>query len=255
MHSAIVVAIFEGVAFMTAFGAFPELAAGALGIHDPALVGAAVKAIRLMCCGFVALAFAGLFNSYYMFIERPLLAGVLTFLAYLIVPVAAIAMGSIVSLAYVWFGLSFGIFAGLSISFIIIYALAGKSSVPLLLPNVEGDLIRVFDLSLEDAEIAEVSRRVAEIHGVPMRASLMVEEVLEVVRERNAGRHILGEVTVDRTDGVKLTIRDDGEIFDITDADQQISSLRTFLVASIMERQSGRLNLVTTGFNRNVFQF
>jgi len=75
------------------------------------------------------------------------------------------------------------------------------------------------------------------------------------VKDRNHGRRLLGEATVDLNDGVQLTLRDDGEIFDITDADQRVSSLRTFLVASVMERQSGRLNLVTTGFNRNVFKF
>ena len=88
-----------------------------------------------------------------------------------------------------------------------------------------------------------------------MRAALMTEEVFMAVKDRNKGRTVLGEVTLDLNDGVKLILRDDGEIFDITDADQEISSLRTFLVASIMENQSGRLNLVTTGFNRNVFQF
>ena len=75
------------------------------------------------------------------------------------------------------------------------------------------------------------------------------------VRDRNRGKRVLGEVTVDLNDGVRLVLRDDGEIFDITDADAEISSLRTFLVASIMESQRGRLNLVTTGFNRNVFEF
>lgn len=190
-----------------------------------------------------------------MFVERPLLAGLLTFLAYLIVPVACVAVGALISISCVWFGLSVGVFAGVVLSFLVIYAIVGKTSVPLLLPEVEKGAIRVFDLPLDDAAIAEVSRQVAAIPGVPMKASLMVEEVLEVVREQNAGRRILGEVTIDLTDGVKLTIRDDGKIFDITDADQHISSLRSFLVASMMERHSNKLNIITTGYNRNVFRF
>ena len=35
----------------------------------------------------------------------------------------------------------------------------------------------------------------------------------------------------------------------------KISSLRTYLVASVMRLQNGRLNMVTAGFNRNVFRF
>ena len=119
-----------------------------------------------------------------------------------------------------------------------------------------------FDLELSDESIVTVSRQVAGVlaqRNVPvakiMRTSLMTEEMLMAVKDRNHGRRTIGEVFLDLTDGITLTLRDDGEIFDITDADAQISSLRTFLVASVMERQSGRINLVTTGFNRNVFRF
>ena len=122
--------------------------------------------------------------------------------------------------------------------------------------------MHIFDIELTDFGIVEVSRQVAGMmtkaaipESIIMRASLMVEEVLMVVKDRNKGRHVLGEVTLDLNDGIALTMRDDGEIFDITDSDQQISSLRSFLVASVMERQTGRINLVTTGFNRNVFRF
>ena len=132
---------------------------------------------------------------------------------------------------------------------------AGWRAFPLLLPRERDDKVHVFDLRLTDEEIVATSRKVGALPGVPMRAALMTEEVFMTVKDRNRGRNVIGEAVVDLNDGVQLTLRDDGEIFDITDADQQISSLRTFLVASIMERQSGRLNLVTTGFNRNVFQF
>ena len=83
----------------------------------------------------------------------------------------------------------------------------------------------------------------------------MAEEVFMVVKDRNKGRTVLGEASVDLNDGIRLILRDDGEIFDITDADARISSLRTFLVASIMEKQAQRLNFVSTGFNRNIFDF
>ena len=77
-----------------------------------------------------------------------------------------------------------------------------------------------------------------------------------VVKDRNGARKVLGEVTLDLNDGgVALILRDDGEVFDITDADARITSLRTYLVASVMETLPGRLNLTTTGFNRNVFKF
>ena len=47
----------------------------------------------------------------------------------------------------------------------------------------------------------------------------------------------------------------DGEVFDITDSDARITSLRTYLVASVMEFQPKRMNLTTIGYNRNIFKF
>ena len=255
MNAAMLVAVVEGVAFMAVFGMFPDLVASLVGIREPELVRQSEIAIRCMCGGFIALAFAGLFNSYYMFVERAFLAGAVTFLCYLIMPVSCIAVGSLFGIDGVWLGMGVGPFVGLLMASAIIVPTAGFRMFPLLLPRDRDGKVKVFNLRLTDAEIVEASRKVGEVPGVPMRATLMTEEVFMAVKDRNKGRTVLGEVTLDMNDGVKLVLRDDGEIFDITDADQQISSLRTFLVASIMERQSGRLNLVTTGFNRNVFQF
>ena len=255
MNAAMLVAVIEGVAFMAAFGLFPGLVSAMVGIREPELVGQAAIAIRCMCGGFIALAFAGLFNSYYMFVERPALAGAVTFLCYLVMPVSCIAAGSLIGIDGVWIGMGVGPFAGLLMASAIIIPTAGFRAFPLLLPRDRDAKTHVFNLRLTDREIVETSRRIGEFPGVPMRAALMTEEVLMAVKDRNRGRAVLAEVTLDLNDGVRLILRDDGEIFDITDSDQQISSLRTFLVASIMESQKGRLNLVTTGFNRNVFQF
>ena len=255
MNAAMKVAVLEGVAFMLAFGLFPDLVAGLVGIREPELVRQAEIAIRCMCGGFVALAFAGLFNSYYMFVERSALAGAVTFLCYLVMPVACVAAGSLFGIEGVWLGVGAGPFAGLVVASAIVIPTAGWRAFPLLLPRDRDEKTHVFNLRLTDEEIVETSRKVGELPGVPMRAALMTEEVFMAVKDRNGGRKVLGEATLDLNDGVKLVLRDDGVIFDITDADAEISSLRTFLVASIMERQTGRLNLVTTGFNRNVFEF
>ena len=128
----------------------------------------------------------------------------------------------------------------------------------MLLPRRREAKIRMFDLVLTEEDIVRTSKDVAAAlpDEIAQRAALMVEEVFMTVRERNLGRkRILGEVTLDLNDGVVMTLRDDGVIFDITDADAKVSSLRTYLVASVMRQQQGRLNMVTAGFNRNVFRF
>ena len=255
MNAAMKVAVLEGLAFMVFFGAFPQLVCTLVGIREPELVRQAAVVIRCMCGGFVALAFAGLFNSYYMFVERAFLAGAVTFLCYLVLPVACVAAGSIFGVEGVWAGMGLGPFAGILFTSLIIVPTAGWKMFPLLLPRDRDEKTHVFNLTLTDKEIVETSSKIGDIPGVPMRAALMTEEVFMAVRDRNRGKKVLAEATVDLNDGVRLVLRDDGEIFDITDSDAEISSLRTFLVASIMETQKGRLNLVTTGFNRNVFEF
>ena len=262
MRAAIVAAVAEGVFFMALFGAFPWLVLRMVGVTDPELVRQGCLAVRLVCGGFVALALAGLFNSYYMFVERSLLAGVVTFACYLAMPVASVAACSLGGVEGMWAGLGLGPVAGCVLASLFIVATCGWRRYPLMLDRSREAQQFDFDLELSDESIVTVSRQVAGVlsqRNVPeakiMRASLMTEEVLMAVKDRNCGRRTVGEVVLDLTDGITLTLRDDGEIFDITDADAQISSLRTFLVASVMERQVGRLNLVTTGFNRNVFRF
>ena len=255
MLAATRVAVVEGVAFMLVFGLFPDLVTMLVGIREPALVQQSAIAIRCMCGAFVALAFVGLFNSYYMFVERSALAGAVTFLSYLVLPVACVAAGSLFGVEGVWAGMGAGPFVGLLVVSLVIVSTAGFKAFPLLLPRDRDEKTHVFNLRLTNEEIAETSRRIGELPGVPMRASLMAEEVFMVVKDRNKGRTVLGEASVDLNDGIRLILRDDGEIFDITDADARISSLRTFLVASIMEKQAQRLNFVSTGFNRNIFDF
>ena len=75
-----------------------------------------------------------------------------------------------------------------------------------------------------------------------------------LIRERNARRRTRAELSLDWSEGVSVVIRDDGEIFDITDADARVSSLRSYLVSNLMTAIPCRRNLTTTGFNRNVFR-
>ena len=139
----------------------------------------------------------------------------------------------------------------------------GRRQFPLLLPTDRDANLHVFNLTLVDREIAETSSAVSRFlasrnfpEATVFRAALMVEEVFMAVKDRNGAKKIHGEATLDANDGdLALILRDDGEVFDITDADARITSLRAYLVASVMEAMPGRMNLTTTGYNRNVFKF
>ena len=259
MQSAILAAAAEGLILAVAVLAFPDAVVWVFGVEYPELVTETRVCVRILCCGFLPLAVASLLNAYYLFVERPLISIYLTFLCHLAMPVSGVLVGSLLGgLNGIWLGMGLGSLLGVAAMSAAILAKRGRHGFPLLLPRKREPKILMFDLVLTEDEIVRVSRAVGAAlpAEIAARAALMVEEVFMTVRERNPKRRrLLGEVTLDFSDGVVMTLRDDGVIFDITDVDAKVSSLRTYLVASVMQRQSERVNLVTTGFNRNVFRF
>ncbi len=84
---------------------------------------------------------------------------------------------------------------------------------------------------------------------------LMIEESLTLILEKNPGKKIYAECTVIIDDKIHLIIRDSGVIFDITDADMPVKSLKSYVISGIMERQKFKKNLTTISSNRNEFCF
>lgn len=101
----------------------------------------------------------------------------------------------------------------------------------------------------------EVLERCEPPRGTMTNAALMTEDILLVVKEHNPGRTVHAEVSLDVSNGVMLTIRDDGVAFDITDGDARITSLGAYLVSSVMDRLPYKASIATLGVNRACFQF
>ena len=262
MRVALATALVEGVGAMLLLLALPKLMLLLVGIDNPATVPEATLAVRIVSMALPGLALVLLFNSYYVFINRETLSAVLTLLAVFGLPlVFFLAFGALFGARGVWFAL--GLAPGAALGLIALYVLmcGGRRLFPFLLSGNREAALRVFDLELDPEEVCATSAAV-EAHlkqqGVEERraakAALLVEEALMVVLDRNAGRRIKAEVTADLNEGLTLVLRDDGEIFDITDADARVSSLRSYLVSNLMTAIPIRRNLTTTGFNRNVFK-
>ena len=262
MRTALWAVLTEGGGVMLLLLAFPSLMLMLVGIDNPEIVPEACFAVRAVSAALLGLAIVLLFNSYYVFIGREKLSAIMTLLAVLGVPVATFPLfGSVWGAHGVWFAL--GLSPALALGLVALYVLAygGRRGFPFLLPREREAALRVFDLVLDPAAICAASAKIEghlKERGIDdrraLKAALLVEEALMVVRDRNAGRHIEAEVTVDLNDGLTLVLRDDGEIFDITDADARISSLRSYLVSNLMTALPSRRNITTTGFNRNVFR-
>lgn len=262
MKSVFRVMIAEAAVFTLVLTLFPSAAIALVGIRNPDVAAHAVCAVRIVSIGVVFAMFANVMNNYYQYVERESLSLGLSIWGWLILPLFVLALFSRIGPDAVWTWYPVYNVLGVGLFFAYLRFMDGRERFFLQLPRARDRDISVFTLSLSPEEIVAVSQLVATklmFAGIAsqtcMRAQLMVEEVLMAVFDRNEGRRVLAEVTLDLNDGVALTIRDDGVVFDITDSDARISSLRGYLVASVMERQARKLNLTTTGFNRNVFRF
>ena len=262
MRTALLTALVEGGGAMLLLLACPNLMLLLAGVDSPATVSEASLAVRIVSIALPGLSLVLLFNSYYVFISREKLSTVLTLLAVFGLPVVLFpALGCICGLHGVW--LALGLSPTLALGFVALYVLTcgGRRRFPFLLPGNREAALSVFDLELEPDAVCATSAAVEDHlvrRGVDERraskAALLVEEALMVVHDKNADRRIKAEVTVDLNDGLTLVIRDDGEIFDITDVDARVSSLRSYLVSNLMTAIPCRRHLTTTGFNRNVFK-
>ena len=241
----------------------PDIMLYLSGIRDVAMIADARMAVRLVSISLPFLAIVLLFNSYYVFISREGLSAALTLSALLLAPLMLFPVGGSLGGLH-GFMLSLGVAPGIALVVFALYLLVacgGWRCFPLLLPKAREDELRVFDLQLEPVDICAASAAVEshlKLKGVDgsraTRAALLVEEALMVVRDHNAGKRIQAEITTDLGNGLSVIIRDDGEIFDITDSDAQVSSLRGYLVSNLMTVIPRRRNLTTAGFNRNVFK-
>ena len=277
MRVALRTSLLEGCALGLLLACFPGLVVSLCGIDDPAVVPAAKTAVRCVALGFPAVALVVLLNSYYLFISREGSSIGITFLKYLGCDLPLLVLGGLMGgFVGAFAGVAMAPYVALALMALFIAWREGRDMVPLLLPRTREANLKVFNLELTPEAIVATSAAVADAiraekvdASAVNRAALIVEEAFMVVRERNkSARRLLGEVTLDfnppedlppaeaaKAGRVRLILRDDGEIFDITDADASITSLRAYLVASIMERQAHRLNLTTSGFNRNIFRF
>ena len=240
--------------------AFPDLVSSFIGLTDPGLLPYARTAVRIAAAFLPLSLVCGFMDSFYIYTERFALSIVLILMDSCIAPILlGLGIGWLFAANGLWFGLASASTITLAGGLAFAYARSGN---PYFLSSERDALTFVFDLELEEREIVALSKRVMDIlkahgrySGAAVKVPLVVEETLMLIRERNAGRRVLAEATLDLNDGVALTLRDDGEIFDLTDADAGVTSLRAYLVSSVMPSLRAKFNLVTMGENRSLFRF
>lgn len=252
-------AVSAGLVIAVLVELWPSVPTALLGIDDAPLVPLAERALRIVAASYVFLAAFHFLNSYYAFIGESALSAAISVLRSFVMPIAGVAVGGLLfGIDGVWFGLSLALPLSLAVFFGALLLTRRRGMLPFLLPYDRDASLWTWNFVLSAEAACTVAAQIEEIlksRGVDgaaaHRAPVIVEELLETVRERNGARKVRAELTLDLNEGLDIFLRDTGEIFDVTDADRHVDSLRAYFIACAMADITHRRNLTTVGFNRN----
>jgi len=185
----------------------------------------------------------------------------LSILYMLITPLAvAVPLGK----AFGFDGLSFGfmltaIIADL-LTAIVIGIKYGKKAVPMVLEEADEESL-AYDFRLTKENINKLCLTVRDEldkRGIDAEYSNEVQMILEesymTIMDSNSRKKVISECNILISDkGLRLITRDNGKIFDITDADARVKDLRSYVLARLMEKNPERTHVTTVSFNRNSY--
>ena len=265
MNAATKAAIIEGVIANILVFAFARQFCGLFGISEGVALLPSIHAVRIVSFGMVFCSVFSLTTSYYMLVNHVALSAAITVLKdgflYSVLPLlASVLFGE----NGIWVAFAVTPALALALSFLFIRYHYGAARFPYLLEKTKTEIIVMDDTLTSDgcARLSEWTQAAMQEHGysarVASRAALFTEEIGLTILEKNAtGRKpILIEISLLFEDGSALLIaRDSGEVFDLTDPDQAISGLSSFILSGLMEAHKEKAYLTTTGYNRNMIRF
>ena len=265
MKAALKAAVLEGIVATILICFFAKQFCGLFGITGGAALEPSMTAIRIVSLGFTLCSVVSLTTSYYMLIDRIPMATCIAVLQngllYIVFPI----LGSLLFGIYgMWSGFIVASLLTLISAYLYVYLRFGKDNFPYLLKDIDSE-IEVMDDTLTAETAASLSERVSELlssNDYPKKtaslAALFVEEIGLTVIEKNkrSKKELLFEISVFfEDDSVLIIERDSGELFDITDPDQHINGLSSFILSGLMQAHEEKAYLVTTGYNRNMIRF
>ena len=265
MRAAAKAALIEGLIANVLVFAFAKQFCGLLGINDGVSLLPSIHAVRIVSLGMMFCSAFSLTTSYYMLVNHVALSVMITVfkdgLLYSILPV----IGSVLfGQTGIWAAFAVVPALALVLSFLFIRLRYGAAKFPYLLEHADTKIIVMDDTLTKDScvHLSEHIQEIMQEHGysthAASRAALFTEEIGLTILEKNTlkKKAIQIEISLLFEDGSVLLIeRDSGEIFDLTDPDQAVSGLSSFILSGLMEAHKEKAYLTTTGYNRNMIRF
>lgn len=244
------------------FAAAPVLPI-AYGVKDPAVFASAVFMLRALAFAMPFMSVLLMMTSQYVTMDAVALPVTITaFKDFVLLVAVPVGFGWAWGFNVLWIGVPAGYAFALVCSFAFV-RVARREAFPWLIPPDDGTRLNVsYPLSIGSIRGTSAAiERFLVAHKVPpktvLKTQLIVEETTMLGVEHNGDGKAVGEasVTVESLGGVRLITRDDGVIFDVTDADQQLQSFRCYVVANLMSAQREKNYLLTVSCNRAEYRF
>ena len=258
MRAAERIAVYEGIIFTVILLVGADYVPYIFGIDEPDLVRLCAYAVRIISSTLVFSALLYLYETYLMIPEKTFIVILAAFLRNMILPLLfAVPLGLVFGLNGIWTGFALAPVVTLGVCVWLMMRIYGRDNFPLYIDD--GDLTDLSIILTPENIIAmrDEAETFLAAHNISQNkindVMLIIEETGMLILEHNKGKKIYAEITLKTSEGIELIIRDEGEIFDITDTDSDITSFRSYIVANVMAAHKGRRNLTTTSFNRNDF--
>ena len=276
MRAALVTSLTLGALTGLAFVLFPGAIVWLIGLTTPEVVRQSCYAIRVVACAYPFVAVTALFTAYYLYVERAGLSLSLVALQSVVLPILFSAAGAwAIGQNGFWIGYAAASPLAVLLFFAVLKLICRDrlETPPWFLDLTRDVYTTTWALRTEPADICRVAegvmKRLREVEA-PARAlakaSLLVEDMLMAIRERNGGKAVLAEVQLDlrsagASDGrfdARLLMRDDGVIVERAEtatlaAQHDNEAFRNEMLDKVMKKLRGRRSRVTTGFNRQEF--
>lgn len=237
---------------------------GLLGIESQTTFAYAVYGLCILSLTLVFTCRLFLDSSYFVLADKISLGVFASFLRDLFPELPLAIIGGLLGGVY-------GMFTGLAIAQPFGYLLSwayvkykyGSENYPLFIADAEKHKkVKLFEFQVLPDKIVRVRDEIGEAlkaNDCPLRqinqTMLLFEELFMLIYDNNRGRVLLAECMVEIGETVRLITKDDGKIIDLTDADQHITSLRSYVLSNLLGTHNiKRVHYLTLSFNRNVFE-
>ena len=80
----------------------------------------------------------------------------------------------------------------------------------------------------------------------------MIEDLGMLIIDKNKKQPVLTEISISFKDDIKVVMRDDGVLYDVTNPDEALS-FRSMFISGLLKNGARSDYLFTQNYNRNVF--